>query len=105
MCFLPSVIEKREAGCAAGDATSGQALLTRVESTAQAHRAYPLLFDICALLGDRGRLHAHMTTDAFRGPAAPGWTQSFAAYCFDRRDCPQPRPNPSLSCDVGVSVP
>ncbi len=39
----------------------GEALLSRVESVAEAHSAHAQLFDLCELLADRKRLSLHMS--------------------------------------------
>ena len=38
----------------------GEGILARVEAAAEAHAVHGVVFDLCALLGDRHRLFAHM---------------------------------------------
>lgn len=45
----------------AGDPT-GEVLLQRVESLAQAHDAHAQMFELCEFLGDQERLHRFMTS-------------------------------------------
>lgn len=69
-----------------GDSIRGQTLLTRLESSSEAHCAMPMLYDICVLLGDQGKLHSFMDRPDFGGDVKSGWSQSFAAYTFDRME-------------------
>lgn len=69
-----------------GETARGQVLLTRLESSSEAHRAMPMLYDICALRGDHQLLHELMDRADFGGDVEAGWSQSFAAYAFDRME-------------------
>ncbi len=58
--------------------TANDAALQAVESLAEAHQGYAQLWEVCQVLQDEGRLHAHMAVVQDQGRV------SFAYYVFER---------------------